>query len=50
MGFKKGDTFPVKRTINNHLVVITDENKPNLFFTQVNANLYGTLTGTPEMG
>ena len=48
-GFRKGDEFMVKRDINGMCVIITDEDKPNLVWTEDKAQNYGRLTGEPQL-
>lgn len=48
-GFKKGDEFVVKRNIRNECVIIMDdEDIPNLILSERKLRSYGTLTGTPQ--
>ena len=50
LGFSKGDSFTVKRTINDECVIIrTHLGMPNLIFTERQAKRYGVLTGTPQL-
>lgn len=49
-GFKKGDEFVVKRNIRNECVIIMDdEDIPNLILSEQKLRSYGTLTGTPQL-
>jgi hypothetical protein len=49
-GFKKGDELVVKRNIRNECVIIMDdENIPNLILSEHKLRSYGTLTGTPQL-
>ena len=49
-GFKAGDTFPVLRDINGRCVIITEEGKPNIIWSEDKARSYGRLTGETQMG
>ena len=50
-GFKKGEEFVVKRNIMGECVVIMeDENIPNLIWSERKLRSYGILTGTPQLG
>lgn len=50
-GFKKGDEFNVLRNIMGECIVImTDEHKPNLIFSEKKLKSYGVLKGKPQMG
>ena len=49
-GFKQGDEFVVKRNIRNECVIIMDdEDIPNLILSEQKLRSYGTLTGTPQL-
>lgn len=49
-GFKKGDKFVIKRNIRNECVIIMDdEDIPNLILSEHKLRSYGTLTGTPQL-
>ena len=49
-GFKKGDEFVVKRNIMGECVIImTDENIPNLIWSENKVKSYGILTGKPQL-
>lgn len=49
-GFKKGDEFVVKRNIMGECVIImTDENVPNLIWSESKVKNYGILTGKPQL-
>ena len=49
-GFKKGDEFPVLRTIMGNCVSLKGENTPNIVMTEEKITRYGELSGTPELG
>ena len=49
-GFKKGDEFVVQRNIRNECVIIMDdENIPNLILSEHKLKNYGTLTWIPQV-
>ena len=48
-GFRSGDSFPVLRDINGRCVVITEEGKPNIVWSEGVALNYGRLTGEPQL-
>lgn len=49
-GFKKDDEFVVKRNIRNECVIIMDdEDIPNLILSEHKLRSYGALTGTPQL-
>ena len=49
-GFKKSDEFVVKRNIRNECVIIMDdEDIPNLILSEHKLRNYGILTGTPQL-
>ena len=50
-GFKKGDEFSVLRTIMGECVLIVkDENKPNIIMNENKVRYYGELTGYYAIG
>ena len=49
-GFKKGDIFPVLRTIMEDCVIITSEDAPNIVMSEGKLSRYGVLSGTPQLG
>lgn len=49
-GLKKGDEFVVKRNIMGECVIImTDEHKSNLIWSESKVKNYGILTGSPQL-
>lgn len=49
-GFKKGDEFVVKRNIMNECIIImANENIPNLIWKENKVRSYGILTGEPQL-
>lgn len=49
-GFKKGDVFTVLRNIMNECVIImADEQMPNLILQESTAKKYGTITKTSQL-
>lgn len=49
-GFKAGDEFVVKRNIMNEcVVIINDENRPNLILSEKRLKQYGTISGGPQV-
>lgn len=49
-GFKKGDEFVVKRNImGERVIIMTDENIPNLIWSENKVKSYGILTGKPQL-
>lgn len=50
-GFNKGDKFSVLRTIMDECVLIVeDERKPNIVMSENKVRYYGELIGTPAIG
>lgn len=49
-GFKKGDSFTVKRTIMGECVVIRNPNAINLIWSEGKLRSYGNLSGEPVLG
>lgn len=50
-GFVNGEEFSVLRTIMNDCVlVIKDESKPNIIVSENELRYYGELTGMPALG
>lgn len=46
-GFKKGETFAVKRNVNGECVIICGGCRPNIVMTERRARSYGRLCGKP---
>lgn len=48
--FKVGDEFIVKRNIMNECVIIVNnENKPNIILSESELKYYGNLIGEPQL-
>ena len=50
-GFRKGDEFPILRTIMGECVLIVEDvRKPNIIVNESVLRRYGKLTGVPTLG